>query len=718
MLCAYVPAHAQQEYGQCATDEHFRDQLAADPDMLGRVLKDMDKIRVMVQKIQSQRTSSNDSTRYIPVVVHVMHDDGAERIGLAQIQSGIDKMNLDFRKLNKDTTQTLPLFKPFATDCKVEFRLAKIDPDGNCTSGVTYWRTPLTYNCRDTLKSVIQWPPDKYFNIWIVNSIDPTRWNLPGGGVIAGYEEFPWAYGISDTYGAVVRHNYWGTNGTAVSNNGRTETHELGHCLGLWHPWQDQLVNGAGDGCSFNIGHDCTDHDDMVCDTPPMLEPTYGCDKTENTCGNDTIGPSPFATDTVDPLDNFMSYSDCPTMFSIGQKERMDAVFATYPALQNLTSPANAAATGTDSGYVAPLCAPVADLYTSKRYICAGASVKYNDYSYGGTPDSWTWSCPGGTPAASTDRSPTITYDSAGVYDVQLIAGNSAGSDTVVFKNYMTVFPTLADMQDSIYTETFEDTASVNGMWLNPVTAGGNQWELTDMAGASGSHSFMVNNYERIWSGESLELITPSYDMSTVPNAQLYFKVAYAAIDNLSGDELKIFVSTNCGNIWALRKSLSGATLKTVADQTTPFVPSSMSEWKTDSIPLTGSYGTGTNVRFKFVFKSWRGNHIYLDDIQVRDKTTGTDELSPFSMSPVLFPNPANATVHLSFSLAHNASSVRARLVDLLGRTLQLTDVGSLGQGAHVLEVLKGNEPKAGLCFVQLEVDGFVWNQKVMFMNE
>ncbi|MCB0397244.1 MAG: choice-of-anchor J domain-containing protein [Flavobacteriales bacterium] len=719
-ICMSLTAFAQDDRGHCGTDQHFQDQLKSDPTMIIRVQEDMARIKAQVQRIEALRSSGvADSVRVIPVVVHVMHDQGIERIGLDQIQSGLDKMNLDFRRLNADTVQTRPVFKPFAVDCKIEFKLAKIDPDGNCTNGVTYYETPLTYNCRDTVKSVIQWPPDKYFNVWIVNSIDPTRWNLPGGGIIAGYEEFPWAYGVKDTYGAVVRYNFWGSKGAATGNNGRTETHELGHCLGLWHPWQDQLVGGYGDGCSFTVGHDCTDNNDMVCDTPPMPIPTYGCDKTQNTCHNDTVGPSPFQTDTVDPIENFMSYDNCQNMFSIGQRNRMEAVFATYPALDNLVSFTNAVATGTDSGYTAPLCAPHAAFKVDKEMICAGASVKFTNQTYGATADSLHWTFPGGTPSSSILTAPTVTYASPGTYNVTLISSNAAGMDTLIIVGMVTVLGTTADYSDTIYSDDLENTARVDSTWFNPETTGGNQWEVTTAASSSGSHSFTVNNFDRIWSGEKLELITPSFDLSKVSNPEFYYKVAYARIDNLSDDKLSVYISTDCGGIWSLRSSKQGSQLATVADMTTPFIPDSVSHWREDKLAITSAYASKTNVRFRFVFESWRGNHIYLDDFMIRDKTTGLEDMGYLSTQPRVFPNPSSGVFHVACDFTRPVQHTRIVLTDLLGRVVYEKDHGTSAAGNRTFLVVADDQRlNPGMYLLQIQMDNVNWNQRVMISNE
>lgn len=51
----------------------------------------------------------------------------------------------------------------------------------------------------------------------------------------------------------------------------------------------------------------------------------------------------------------------------------------------------------------------------------------------------WNWTFPGGNPASSTDKEPTITYPAIGYYDVTLIGTNPWGSNTLQKKKYVHV---------------------------------------------------------------------------------------------------------------------------------------------------------------------------------------------------------------------------------------------------------------------------------------
>ena len=71
-----------------------------------------------------QNSSENNSSTIItiPVVVHVVYYNSNENISDLQIQSQIDILNNDFRRLNSDVN-TPAAFQPVANDTEIEFCL-------------------------------------------------------------------------------------------------------------------------------------------------------------------------------------------------------------------------------------------------------------------------------------------------------------------------------------------------------------------------------------------------------------------------------------------------------------------------------------------------------------------------------------------------------------------------------------------------------------------
>ncbi len=85
---------------------------------------------------------------------------------------------------------------------------------------------------------------------------------------------------------------------------------------------------------------------------------------------------------------------------------------------------------------------PVADFTASATTISQGQSVTFTDTSIN-IPSSWSWSFPGGNPSTSTSQNPTVTYNTAGVYNVTLTAANAFGQDTETKTDYITVTEVL-----------------------------------------------------------------------------------------------------------------------------------------------------------------------------------------------------------------------------------------------------------------------------------
>jgi len=584
----------------------------------------------------------------IPVVFHVIHMGGPENISKAQIEDQIRILNEDFSRTNADTANTRDIFKPVAANPNVEFRLAKLDPQGNCTEGITRTISSLTNNADDAVKAVSYWPSNKYYNVWVVNTID----NDGDPGTILGYAQFP-GFGGAATDGVVVRADRVGSIGFAIQGDaGRTLTHETGHWLGLYHTFQ-----GGCSGGFFGEG---------IADTPPVAAANYSCGFNLNSCSNDN-------PDLPDQIENYMDYASgsCMNMFTLGQKDVMDGVLS--GSRSNIRSANNLAATGVDNPNQ-PVCAPIAMFNANKTIVCTGVPITFSDNSYNGVVGTYAWQFPGGSPTTSAAANPIVTYTEPGVYSATLSASNAQGQSTHVKTEYIRVLPSAAEVNTFMLYEGFEEEEEAYFV-LNDV---GNAWTETTTA-HTGNKSITINNFSGNPAGSIDEFILPSIDMRNVNSPRLYFKVAYRTRTGLS-DQLRIFVSTDCGNSWSLRYNKAGSNLASVSgNQGSPFTPSGLEEWKSEDISLA-NYSNAEHLLVKFQNRSDAGNNIFIDDIQISGPLGVTAGLGLFGMQ--LIPNPVRDEASLLINMPAS-ESVLITVEDMAGRLVSTIHQGKLNSGEH-----------------------------------
>ncbi len=105
---------------------------------------------------------------------------------------------------------------------------------------------------------------------------------------------------------------------------------------------------------------------------------------------------------------------------------------------------------------------PKADFSSTTVSISTGETVAFTDESKN-NPTYWEWTFEGGSPAYSANPNPVIIYNNPGTFDVQLIAGNEAGFDTLLMANYVTVSaPAINPIaQFTVATSTIEVASQI-----------------------------------------------------------------------------------------------------------------------------------------------------------------------------------------------------------------------------------------------------------------
>lgn len=677
--------YAQDSYLHCGSTEAQNKIFAENPKLKQQFLeREAQAVLLDRQAFANGYKENNEKASLpiyiIPLVFHIIEQGGAENISDAQIMDEVRILNLDYRMLNADTSNVVASFQSIRADCGIQFKLAQKDPNGNCTNGIDRINSALTNTGSDGAKLNV-WDVTKYLNVWVVKTI-----TNPAGA--AGYAYLPSNFNGNND-GVLILSQYIGSIGTGTPTTSRALTHEIGHYLNLQHTW------GGTNNPNVSCG------DDGVSDTPFTKGHSPGnCLLTDAFC---TSG-------IIENVQNYMEYAYCSNMYTAGQKTRMrNALTSSIGQRNNLWSTTNLATTGVSLPDV--LCH--ADLQSNnlENTTCQGGSLTFTDLSWNGTPTSWSWTFQGGTPATSTDSAPVIHYNTPGIYNVGLTVTNSSGSATATKTGFVTVNPSAAMYNNTMYSESFEGSAIPNNNWqIHNLSPGGNTWVQTTTAAATGSKSVMINN---LTTSDSYvdELIGPSIDMTAITgNISLSFKVAYAQRTSTSQDKLQLYVSSNCGQTWSVRKSLSGIALATTGVQSTPFTPTA-SQWVQQTVSLTG-YSTQTDLFFMFRFTSNGGNNIYLDDINIGGATGIENNLASTTNFNV-YPNPAEENTTIYFNLLEK-QKVELKIYDIVGSAISSIFNGDLNAGEHQYSVAENANLSSGIYFVTLSVGGQRFTKKLV----
>ncbi|MGC4056695.1 MAG: M43 family zinc metalloprotease [Chitinophagaceae bacterium] len=270
-----------------------------------------------MQELSKMVVTGTDTSYEIPVVVHVMHTGGAIGTIYNPTDAAIIKM-IDY--LNKTWAATWPDYYDVAhggTKFPFVFKLAKRGPDCTSSTGInrvnasvlsgytTYGVCPFETEPGPTdaeLKTLSLWPPQDYFNIWLVNDIE--------NGGAGGYCPWPWFADGALIDGAVVLAEY--TLPVSGSTYYQALPHEIGHGFGLYHTFQD--------GCHAPSA--CLSAGDELCDTEPHDFIDMSCYAGKiNTCTGVTYAGVEY---------NFMNYTSCPEKFTPDQRLRTISTMRGY----------------------------------------------------------------------------------------------------------------------------------------------------------------------------------------------------------------------------------------------------------------------------------------------------------------------------------------------------------------------------------------------------
>lgn len=635
----------------------------------------------LLESLKNQIVSSSRSEQkiIIPIVFHIVHNYGPENISDEQVYDQVRILNRDYQKLNADTSAIVPSFVGIAAKINIEFRLAHKDPAGNCTNGIDRIYSVQTNIGGDFAKKN-QWDRSSYLNVWVVKKM---------ADGVAGYAYKPQSVSGSPMYkvdGIMILNDYIGSIGTSTPNNSRALTHEIGHYLGLDHPWG--ATNQPGVACG----------DDGIMDTPGT--------KGWTTCNlNGSVCTPPI----IENVQNYMEYAYCSNMFTEGQKTYMRNVLnTTVSDRKMLWEEFNLEKTGTNDPYVlVNNCKPVADFSVSSQFECTGNQVLLKDASFNGIAENWDWVIQDGTPSTASTSTVNVTFSSPGWKQITLTVANQFGSSTITKTSFLYIGPSGNGIAN--YYEDFEGVDPLNNWQIVNPEENASKWTLSPIAGYFFSHCLYLNSYGTT-PGDADYFVTPSMNLNNGnSNAFLRFKGSCATkavstvqpFDPTSSnmtEVLNVYSSTNCGKNWQLRKSYTKAEFINAGSYQDEFFPNSINDWKEYSIVLP-SNAKGPNVKFKFEYVAGnKSNNIYIDDINVSNFAVGIDQIEAPIDGFSVYPNPASHTVYIEGGTYMPSDYA---LCDVTGRVISTAtimnslvqiDISTLADGIYIIRNMKNGQ--------------------------
>jgi hypothetical protein len=190
-----------------------------------------------------------------------------------------------------------------------------------------------------------------------------------------------------------------------------------------------------------------------------------------------------------------------------------------------------------------------------------------------------------------------------------------------------------------------------------------------DIGGWGASAKSLRFDFATIDAGDVSSMITEKFDFSGATAAEVEFDYAYALRGTITGDQLALYYSTDCGATWVEAWKKADADLAT----TTPtaanirLYPQS-NEWTFAEVQIPALNGEA-EVIFKFEGTSGGGNALYLDNFN-KDGVAIVSLDEETSLNGVsVFPNPATTAINIEIN-NEDAELLEVEVVNTIGQVV------------------------------------------------
>lgn len=701
-LISVFALNAQQNY--CGTDENARKLREQFPQILDSEQK-MKEFTEWFKANKNNFSRDEDKHYIIPVVFHILHDGGVENIPDSKL-AGQEMTNINeyFSATNPELGgSTYPSvhasFREIVADMNIEFRLARKDPQGNCTNGIDRIYTNATRVGNNDTK-INPWPRDKYLNIWVAKAVEMDTFS---SGTIA-YSMYPSGVDNQVNNNVIdgVQSKHVGV-GASAGFMRHVIAHEIGHWLNLQHVWGG--TNSPGVACG----------DDEVEDTPVTMGQSGGCNQNEMTCGHLTN------------VQNIMNYADCGIMFTEGQRERARAAVESDIAQRsNLWSVENLATTGVEPLYEC-LPIPKAEFGLNARYLCIGQNVRLTDFSFNSSEWEREWTFPEDVVNASgNDSIQNISFSTPGWKTITLKVSNASGTSSIT-KTAIYVRDATANPIPYPFYETFDDVSAAEA-WV-PINYDNNATTFahSTSVGHYSNGAFALNDYDATFRGDRDELISPAFDLTGISETDFRFSFEYsfacrfdhemtnAYYDSIAS--LEVHILKDCGasskrvaRIIGNRQLMNGGFINA------SYVPGQSDQyWKKVVVNLAGNTpykAEGVQIRF-VVIGAKNGNNFYLDNFNIGNAPTGINDEDATIAELQLFPNPTANNTTLIINPAKEGT-YKVEVLDLVGKTIATAFDGRIAGETEVN--INTSSLSQGVYLVQVSSNGKTQLQKLVKM--